>query len=301
VNRQEYLHLLSERADIERMLAETSEDGSAQRASLTGRLKQVEDELARIVPKDRAVARVRLTFRGRPVIGGHGIFADFGMKAVSSFAESVATMAASLTAPLEASDPIAKDEHQLLITSTVPGSFGFELEEHRSGQLTPGDASAVTHALGRTQCLLHGTLGTDDELADSAAEAHRRALDKIRAFLETLADNEAVCTVQFGESIVSFSDVGQVRTSIARLSQENLREDQEELAGELQGVLPQSRAFEFKMAGSSHVIRGKIAPTISDPGAFNRELNLPVTIKVMVRRVGNGHPRYLLLEPPRKA
>jgi hypothetical protein len=63
--------------------------------------------------------------------------------------------------------------------------------------------------LDRTQSLLRGTQGTDDELADSAAEADPRALDRVRAFLETLADNEAVCAVQFGESIVSFSDVGQ--------------------------------------------------------------------------------------------
>jgi hypothetical protein len=191
-----------------------------------------------------------------------------------------------------------RDQHQLIITSTALGSFGFELEEHRSGQLRLGDASAVAQALERTQSLLRGTLGTDDELADSAAEADRRALDKVRAFLATLADNEAVCTVQFGDTTVSFRDVGQVRASIERLSQENLREAQEELHGELQGVLPRARAFEFKLADTSQVIRGKISPTVADPDALNRALHQRVRIKVMVTRVGTGRPRYLLLEPP---
>ncbi len=44
----------------------------------------------------------------------------------------------------------------------------------------------------------------------------------------------------------------------------NVREEEEEIRGELQGVLPKARAFEFKVAESSQVLRGKIAPTITD-------------------------------------
>lgn len=297
MNHGEYLHLLGEKTALKRMIANTPDENVIDRASLIARLKKVEAALAQAKPDEREPARVRLTFKGRPVIGSHGIFAEFGMKAVNSYAESVATMAASQTAPLAAMGPIPnRDQHQLLITSTALGSFGFELEEYRTGQLTLGDGSPVAQALDRTQSLLRGTLGTDDELADSVAETDRRALDKVRAFLETLADNEAVCTLQVGDSIVSFSDVGQVRTSITRLSQDNLREEQEELRGELQGVLPKARAFEFKLEGSGQVIRGKIAPTITDPDALNRNLHQPATIKVIVTRVGNGRPRYLLIE-----
>lgn len=299
MNRGDYLQLLGEKTAIERMIAETPEEDVLDRASLSARLTSVEAALSQAMPDEREAARVKLTFKGRPVIGSHGIFAEFGMKAVSGFAESVTAMAASLIAPLAAMGPIPnRDQHQLLITNTALGSFGFELEEHRTGQLTLAEGSAVAQALDRTQALLRGTQGTDDELADSAAEADRRALDKVRAFLELLADNEAVCTVQFGESIVSFTDVGQVRTSIERLSQENLREQPEELRGELQGVLPKARVFEFKLTDSSQVIRGKISPTVVDPDALNRELHRPTVIKVMVTRVGSGRPRYMLLEAP---
>ncbi len=302
MNHGEYLHLLGEKTALERMIAETPEEDVLDRASLVARLKRVEEMIAQARPEEREPARVRLTFKGRPVIGSHGIFAEFGMKAVNSFAESVAAMAASLAGPLAAMGPIPnREQHQLSITSTALGSFGFELEEHRTGQLSLGEPGAVAQALDRTQRLLRGTLGTDDELAESAAEANRRTLDKVRGFLQTLVDNEAVCTVQLGDSRVVFSDVGQVRTSLERLSQENLREELEELRGELQGVLPRSRAFEFKLADSEQVIRGRIGPAIADPAALNRELHRPTRIKVMVTRVGTGRPRYLLIEPPESA
>lgn len=299
MSRGEYLHLRGEKAALERMVAETPEGDILDRTSLMARLKAVEAAISAARPDEREPARVRLTFKGRPVIGSHGVFAEFGMKAVNGFAESVTWMAASLTGPLAAMGPVPnRDQHQLLITRTALGSFGFELEEHRTGQLSLDEASAVAQALDRTQLLLRGTLGTDDELAESAADTDRRALDKVRAFLQTLVDNEAVCTVELGESLVSFRDVGQVRTSLARLSQENFREAQEPLRGELQGVLPTSRAFEFKRADTGQVIRGKIAPAIADPDVINRVLNRLVDIQVMVTRVGHGRPSYLLIEPP---
>jgi hypothetical protein len=299
MSRVEYLHLLSEKTALERMLADTPEEDVIDRASLSARLTTVEGALAQAKPDEREPARVRLTFKGRPVIGSHGMFAAFGMQAVNGFAESVAAMAASLTAPLAASGPIPnREQHQLLITSTAVGSFGFELEEYRTGQLTLGDGSAVAQALERTQSLLRGTLGTDDELADSAAEADRRALDKVRAFLETLADNEAVCTVQVGESTVSFSDVGQVRTSIGRLGQDNLREESTELHGELQGVLPKARVFEFRLEGTEQVIRGKIGPGVADADALNHHIHQRLVIEVTVKRVGTGRPSYVLTKMP---
>jgi len=68
-----------------------------------------------------------------------------------------------------------------------------------------------------------------------------------------------------------------------------------------EGVLPKARVFEFKLADSSQVIRGKISPTVGDAEALNRELHRPTVIKVMVTRVGSGRPRYLLLEAPAAA
>lgn len=292
-------YLLGEKTELERMLAESPEDAVLDRASLRSRLAVVETAIAELGVPARAPARVRLTFKGKPVIGSHGIFAEFGTKAVNGFAESVTAMAASQSAPLAAMGPIpGREQHQLLITSTALGSFGFELEEHLPVQLSLDEETPVARALVQTQQVLRGTQGTDDELAESAFEADRRAIDKVRAFLQTLADSEATCTVEYGESVVRFTDVGQVRTSVERLSQEYLREDSEELEGELQGVLPAGRVFEFKVADTAQTIRGKVASAIPDPASLNHLLEQPVRIKVMVTRVGGGRPRYMLMAPP---
>lgn len=299
MNRAEHLQLLGEKSALERMIAETPDDDVLDRASLTSRLKTVATAISRSATEVGTPARVRLTFRGRPVVGSHGIFAEFGMKAVNGYADAVTAMAASLAGPLAATGPLPnREQHQLLITRTALGSFGFDLEEHQTMLPPDGETTPVALAIDRTQRLLHGTLGSDDELADSADEADRRALDRIRTFLQTLVDHEAVCSVQLGQSVVSFSDVGQVRSSLARLSQENLREAQEELQGQLQGVLPKARAFEFKREDTGQVIRGKIGPAITDPDSLNNDLHRLVRIRVMATSVGNGRPRYLLLEPP---
>lgn len=47
MNRDEYLHLLGERTALERMIADTPEDDVIDRASLSARLKTIEDAIAR--------------------------------------------------------------------------------------------------------------------------------------------------------------------------------------------------------------------------------------------------------------
>lgn len=302
MNNEDRLHLLAEQTFLRRDLAETPETARLTRMSIEARLRKVEAELAALPVDEGAPARARLTFDGLPVIRSHGIFADFGMKAVSSFTDAVASVAASLTARLAAVGPIPnRDQNQLLITSTAVGSFGFELEEYRAQQLPLGGESPVAVALERTQALLQSTLGNnDDDLADIASETDPRALEKVRAFLKVLADNSAVCALQYGERGVRFSDVGQVWRSLARLESDNLRESQEQLSGEFVGALPKSRTFEFKLA-NDEIIRGKMSPVIQNVEVINEHLYQSVQIEAMRTQVGSGHPRYLLTQMPQWA
>lgn len=300
MNRQDALHLLGERGALQRMIADTPEEEVLDRGSLIARLEEVEYQIAQARIDEREPARARLTFKGRPVVDSHGILADFSMKAVNSFTEAVAAVAASLTAPLAAMGPIPnREQNQLLITSTALGSFGFELEEYRLGQLPLDDQSTVELALERTQNLLQGSTDPDDELlADSAAELDQRALDKVRAFIDTLAENDATCTLQFRSRAFRFTDAGQVRRSLQRMSQDNLHEEEQNLKGEFQGVLPKRRTFEFKLQETDEVIAGKIGPAIATADELNAHLYRTVKVRLMVTRVGNGRPRYLLLETP---
>lgn len=301
MNKQEYTQLLGEKSTLERLLQDTPVEDVLDHASLSSRLNEITQQIGQAQIDEHEPARAKLTFNGRPVIGSYGIFADFGMKAVNGFTEAVAAVAASLTAPLAAMGPIPnRNQNQMLITNTALGSFGFELEEYRDGRLQLDEHSVVELALERTQNLLQGSIEQDDELlADAAAELDQRALDKVRAFVKTLSENEAICALQIRDKAFRFSDIGQVRRSLARISQDNIREEEKTLSGSFDGTLPTRRTFEFKLSESNEVIAGKIGSPVSIPDQINEHLHQQVNIRVMETRVGeNGRPRYMLLEMP---
>jgi hypothetical protein len=299
MNLHEYKHLLAERVSLHGMLDEIPLESVLDRAGLESRLETVEQELAHVVAPRRDPARATLTFRGRPVVGQHGIFAEFGAKATSAFTNAVAKVAAGLSGPLAAMGPIPnRDESRLLIIGTALGSFGFELEEAPVDHLVFGDDSIAGQALELTQNLLRSTLGSDDELADSAVATDPRAIAAVRSFLELLATNEAACGLQFEDKFFQFNDVGEVRRGAERLGQDNLHEEETQLTGEFQGVLPQGRTFEFKVSNSQEIIRGKVSSSISSPEDINNHLQQVVTIGVLLTRVGAGRPRYALTKLP---
>lgn len=300
MTRQEQIYLLSERTALERMIAETPEEEIIDLRSLHARLDVVNGELAAHPTLDREPAKARLTFRGKPVIGSYGIFAEFGTTATKGFADAIALLAASVEAPLSPTGPIPnRTRNQLLITRTALGSFGFELEEHREEPLPPEEDSAVALALQKAQELFHGAAkGTDDELAEAANGQDPRALDALRSFLKRLADSEAVCAVKVGEKVFSFSDVGEVRRSLSRLGQENLHEEAKTFRGSFQGVLPKRRTFEFKVAETGEVIGGKIGIAIAEPGVINQHLDQATEVVLVETRAGQARPRYVLDKLP---
>jgi hypothetical protein len=293
------LQLQAERSSLMRMIDEIPVEDVLDRGSLQVRLEMVDAEVAKMA-NQRLPARIRLTFSGRPVIGSHGIIADFGMKAVNAFSEAVTAVAASLTAPLRAMGPIPNRlQNQLLITNTALGSFGFELEELPPEQLQLDEVSIVEQAIERTQSLLAATVQPDDEaLADSASELDQRALDKVRIFIKTLEENEALCSLRFGSRDFRFTSSAQVQKSIERMSEGNLHEEERILQGHFEGVLPKRRTFEFMEQGAREVIVGKIGPGVAHPERINEHLKQSCSIRVVVTRVGTGRPRYLLKDAP---
>ena len=297
MNLQEYHQLQAERATLMKLLGRLPVASVIERMSLEARKTKVEEAIASQPEPSREPVRARLTFRGKPIVGSHGMFAEFGATVVNSFAEAVAAIGASQIGPLGTRGVIPnRDEYRLLITGTALGSFGFELEEapKDNGMLFP-EPSPVESAIEQARAILEASLATDDDLTEAISDADPRALDGLRAFLKTMADQEAVCTLEFKDEVFRFSDVGQVRRSEQRLSQDNIHEEDIEIAGEFQGVLPKRRTFEFLTSENNEVISGKVGPAIEDAGAINRILERPSTIKVHTRRVGTGRPRYVLL------
>ena len=295
MNIREYHQLQAERTTLDDLLERLPPENVIERTGLEFRKKEVEEALASRPEPSRNPTRVCLTFRGKPIAGSHGIFADFGAEAVQAFTNMVATMGASQHAPLGSRGAIPnREEYRLLITGTASGSFGFELEEARY-DLFP-ESSPVESAIVQTMTILEATVGADEVLANAVSEADPRALEALRGFLETMADQDAVCTVEFNDDVFRFVDVGQVRRSESRLSPENIHEEVREITGRIIGVLPFRRTFEFLEDETGELISGRIDRAIEDAAEIDQFLNRSLKIRVDSKQVGTARPRYVLLE-----
>lgn len=297
--------LLSEVQELKNILVQIPAENVIERLSFESRLASARTAVEQL-PALVAGEKARLTFRGRPVFGNHGIAADFGSKATGAFADAFAAVVAGLNESLRYMGPIPdKAKNQLLITGTAVGSFGFEFElPAPAADLFP-DQGKGGEALEKIQALFEISAGgTDDEVAELVEVIHPRAVKKISEFLSYLAQQQAWCGLEFKDRFFRFDDIEQLQMSADRLQESNIRESRERYIGELQGVLPSSRAFEFKLTDQTGVIKGKVDPAIDDPDILNRDwLHKPATILLDVFQVGQGRPRFALrsisdIQPP---
>jgi hypothetical protein len=293
----QYHCVVAEVRDLEEMLAAIPEENVIDRLSLEARLQNAR-ELLKHVPYASDAPKARLTFRGRPVSGSHGILADFGAKAAGAFSDAFAVVAAGLSEGLRHLGPIPnRDKNQLLITGTAIGSFGFEFElPVQPPELFP-EQEKSEKAMMKIETLFRlAAEGSDDDIAEVIDEIHPRAVKKVYEFLDLLVQQQAWCGLEFREQSFRYADYEQLRVSSARLRDDNIQEREETYRGELQGVLPAGRTFEFKLLDQVGVIRGKVDAAIEDPDILNREwLHKPISIKLNVMQVGQGRPRFTLM------
>jgi hypothetical protein len=298
MRRQEYMDLLSRRVAVRRMLDGTPEEFVIDRASMQGQLDAIQRGIDQ-AQIEREPATMQINFKGKPVVGTEGIVADFGAKALEQLNELVATLAASGEGTLRDRGPIPnREQHQLLITATTRGSFGFELQEHVPEPLPAGDETATQRAMSKAHALLRGVAGTDDDLADAANEVEPRAIEKLRSFLQTMADAQAWCSASFGDLKADFPSLNAIQYGLERIKQENLPETETVLEGRLLGALPIARTFEFERATDQKVIRGKVAASFADVEKLNDLRGQTIRIRVLETRVGKGSVRYRLLDVP---
>ncbi len=310
MNVQDYRFLLSEQGTLKKLISETSPGNVIGRMSLQARLRKVEEELKAYVGYSPRVVNARLTFRGRPVVGSRGIYADFGTDAANTFAESVTRIGAGWRSSLPASGRIPNAaEYQLLITGTATGSFGFQLEDAAQQPALEGQSTPVELAIKKVKEILEASVATDEELSEAIADTDRRALDSVQAFLKKMADSEAMCTLEFQGDEFRFRDPAQVRRSENRLSNDNIQENNVTLSGQFQGFLPNSRRAEFLLSATDAdflqeaigtVVSGRVEPAVDDTVNINEILNQEATIVARTRRVGQGRARYVIVEYQRK-
>ena len=118
---------------------------------------------------------------------------------------------------------------------------------------------------------------------------------KVADFLDLLHRNNAWCGLEFRDQHFKYNNIDQLSISEDRLREENIDEREESYFGEFQGVLPQSRTFEFRVADGDSIIKGKVDDGIEDPDILNREwLHKPRRVTFDVVQVGQGRPRFTL-------
>jgi len=297
INERDFL--ASEVATLKQLLKTLPADHLIERISLQSRLEDIQEKLAAL-PELSPVKKVKLTFRGRPVLGSQGIVADFGSRATTVFTDAFAAIAAGLDGSLNDAGPIPnRNKNELLITGVAIGSFGFELElptPHAQQPLFPEEAAPETAMLKMEALLRLAATGSDDDLAEVIEQAHPRAVRKVYDFVDFLAKSEALCGLEFGGHVFRHLDDEQVRLSCERLRDDNIQERDDTYQGEFEGVLPTGRTFEFRIANQNELIKGKIDRSIQDPDILNRQwLHRLAMVKLHVMQVGQGRPRYTLM------
>lgn len=279
------------------MLSEIPSGNVIERIGFESRLESAKERLKKVEGRS-LVYKAKLTFRGRPVVGSHGISADFASKSAGAFSDAVAAVAAGVAESLRYMGPIPdKQKNQLLITGTAIGSFGFEFElpQAEEGVLFP-EPSNAENALQKLQDLFRlAAEGTDDEIAEIVDCIHPRAVKKAADFLNYIAQQDAWCGLEFKNQHFRFENITQLRESASRLQEDNIIEKDEQYVGEFQGILPASRTFEFKLSNQKGLIRGKVGLDIEDADVLNREfLHKPATVFFHALQVGQGRPRFTL-------
>ena len=297
MNQSQYNNLLAEINTVEDFLANMPENRFLERMSFEARLDDLQNQLER-VDVLRINKKAIITFRGKPVDRSHGIAADFSGKAINGLNEMVTSVVASLNNNLNLMGPIPnRDQHQLMITGTAVGSFGFELELPKPNYDIFAEKNGAEAALSDIQSLLRETIdGTDDDIGNIISKIHPRAVRKISDFLVILQRNEALFAMEYDKYIFRVETDEQLDAIINRLDNSNIREEYQTYEGVFQGFLPDSRTFEFVDRSNQEIIKGKIDASILNPEAINNDyLNKLVKVTFNVVQFGQAKPKYTLL------
>lgn len=275
-------------AAVQGLLAQLSDEDVMTRFGLEARL----DELQRTVAEfDRAreepTASAALFFGGRPVIGARGIESEFGAAAVSKFQDLVAKVLAHEAGGLGQRGLVPnKGASTLHITNIVRGSFGFLLEEVQPQQQMV--KTPLKTAVEETTRLLDAFGEPDEEQFRTAVEAiDQRVLGTAREFFDLMRQDGATLRLVAGDRDRSFG-LDAVARAAERATSTTVEDAEEEIDGQLAGILPDAHQFEFRTAGDRGTIRGKVDGALPADRLtrFNRELvNLNASARVHVKRV----------------
>jgi hypothetical protein len=257
--------LSSEISALDGLLADIDEDDFIARTSLAYRRDDLAAELAKLGEALQNYGRVVLSFEGRPVTGSHGIDARFAGKTLADyqdliskqvFADGVGTLAQRGPVP-------ARDAAKLNITNVLHGSFGFELEEHGTEQMLMLD-TPVKKAISAVDEILAAFASPNEGPYQTAlATVDRRLFISVQAFFEDLYRDSAALKIYETDREYLLDQYGVLRAR-ERIVGVDVIDEEYRQSGELLGLTPVSRTFDFQPRDGGPVISGKVGQRLSD-------------------------------------
>lgn len=255
-------HIAAELSALNSLLETIPDTDLLGRMSLESRRGKLQRELDALEHGAENRAKVALYFGGEPVVGSVGLEAGFGAESLGNFQDLISKVWASATGNLAAAGPIVnKSASQLHITSLLHGSFGFLLEE-LDEQGEPMFESSLQQAANRAVEFIE-TVADEDEVkfTEMLELLDQRVFKSVREFFGTVYRAKATFRLVENETDIQF-DRAAIERAWLRIEASDVDEQQVTREGELLGMIPVARRFEFQPDGEERVIEGKVGEWI---------------------------------------
>lgn len=257
--------LKSDLASVRGLLAEMSEDDVLSSLSLRHRLQALEAELGASDDMTATAADVALIFDGGPVRGSSAIDADFAGRALQDYQELITKhVALSNFGGLAERGPVQRDakaQARMNVTALVHGSFGFVLQEDRADE-PEFFVSPTRQAVEEVSNLLHDATATEGAPFDARLdEVDVRVFQALRRFVTNLQNAGSTLRIAEQERETKLDRAG-VGRAFERLIASEVESSEETLIGELIGLVPIQRRFEFR-GTDGEIIQGRVSPHLS--------------------------------------
>lgn len=210
---------------------------------------------------ERAPAGVALFFGGRPVMGSHGIQADFSGKAIERFQTMVSQrFAAQELGPLASKGRVPlKDNTHLMVTDVVRGSFGFVLQAAAEDDEAQGAGTSLKSVVGKVADAISRMAAQDDALFDGAlAEIDERQKVAFTDFFKLLDTEGATMRIVEGERDFEL-DQASVQRARRRVENLQISDRADEISGLIVGWSDVTAKFDLQLHGSREIVQGTVS------------------------------------------
>ncbi len=297
--------LESQIAGLQALIDSLDIDDEIGRFALQTRLDDLNEELSELQGQVLTNGTVVLSFEGGPVTGSRGIDAEFAANVLHDYQELIAKQMAALdTGGLAQRGPVpSKQMAALNVTGLVHGSFGFQLEERGSDQLDMID-SPVKRSIEQVDDIISSFSGSNyDSFAQALAVVDRRVFISLKSFFESMyRDSASLKIIEEDRQFVI--DHRAVAVARDRISGVDVEDAEFSLRGELLGLAPIQRRFDFR-SSEGVFISGQVGQRMSDDylerlhgedRISGREYLATMSKRTATRADGSTSESYTLLE-----